>query len=122
MYSNEIFGVSVEESVLIEEEVAVTDNSAKNWEAPANELLNVLDEECDQLVESEDESETQSQPLDLLDAFDYIQKLTNLALIHGMDSVITELSSIRSSFEKVHLLKYNKNKQSLLTDYFKIDE
>ena len=123
-FSQEIFGMSLEETVEVEKDLHVCDNEERNWDEPASTLLDIFREEEEEQQESGDESEDlpAQRHVNILEVLDHVAVLQQFARNKGMIQVLQSLNSVASKFEREYLKSQNHATQSLLTDYFAFGE
>lgn len=111
--SKNLFGCEFHELVNLDNGVNTCDESEKNWDLPASELLkgNEIDSESD----SESEAENEKNVCSVYEAKNYIQELKFFAMHHGMSDL---LSDVMSSSDKVEAMLVKSVKQKTITDFF----
>ncbi|XP_062609218.1 tigger transposable element-derived protein 4-like [Saccostrea cucullata] len=111
--AHEVFGCEFNDLSEMDQTLSTCDNSAKDWDRPATDLLNTLESDGSESESDSDNKETNC--CSVSDAHIYADKLKEFAQFHGNTRL---LSSLMSASEYLNDMSLNSSKQKPITDFF----
>ena len=108
----EVFRASIQEIIFIKSEVITCDNTMRDWDAPAEDILENLQRDEEEEHEESDDDEGNKNSFyttvpDFLTAIKYISAAKNFAINNGMSAAVTDLASPETVMERKFLQKRN---------------
>ena len=116
--TKEIFGVEFSELVDIDKDLHTCDTQERDWESPAQQILNELNDSAhvpDDDSSDDDEPDDYTQVCSVSEASMMIAKLKKFGLHHGCSEMLECVSKLD---EQVALLSVTQCKQQKISNYF----
>ncbi len=104
-----------------ENEVKTCDENVIDWDAPATELVNILDTTADSQDSQDDDdnsdnNETDDDFVTSVEALVYADKIKKLAMNTGRHSLLDKIMEVESDLLD---MRANEGRQSSISDFFK---
>ena len=120
--AQEVFGASIQEIIDIKSEVITCDDTMRDWDAAADDILeNIQRDEEEEQEESDDQGNKNTFDTivpDFLTSIKYISAVKNFAINNRMSAAVTDVASAETVMERKFLQRRNNVTQKFVTDYF----
>ena len=121
--AREVFGASIQEIIDIESEVITCDDTIRDWDIPAEDILENIQRDKEEDQEEQDYDGANENSLDtinpdFLTAIKYISAVKKFTINNGMSAAVTDLTSAETAIERKFLQRRNNATQTFITEYF----
>ena len=117
-----VFGASIQEIIDIESEVITCDDTMRDWDAAAEDILENIQRDEEEEQEESDDDEGNKNTFDTIvpdfrTSIKYTSTVKKFAINNGMSAAVTDVASAETVMERKFLQRRNNatHKNSLLT-------